>query len=120
MVYCSGHPLQLKRSTRKGIFDKPPKKRNFGELFNCKPFVGNQLLPERIVKGKYKGQLKKNKVGNYVYKQQSAESNPNLEYLFAKRNGFHSHPADWFNMFFPKKRTRRVLSSAVTIDELTG
>ena len=30
------------------------------------------------------------------------------------------HPADWFNIFFPKKRTRRVLSSAVTIDKLTS
>ena len=114
-------PTTTEEEHKNADFDERPKKRNFGESFDREPFVGNQLLPERILKGKYRGQLKKNKVGNYIYKQQqSEESNPNLEYLFAKGIGFHSHPADWFNMFFPKKRSRRVLASAVTIDELTS
>ena len=48
--------------------------------------------------------MKKNKVGNYIYKQQqSEESNLNLEYLFAKGIGFHLHPADWFNIFPQRK-----------------
>ena len=81
-------------------FDEHSKKRNFGESFVCKPFAENHLLLEKIIKGKYK----RDKVGNFIYKQQpSEELIPNLEYLFAKGIGFHSHPADWFNIFFPKE-----------------
>ncbi len=96
-----------------------PKKRIFGESSNREPFVGNHLLPKVITKGKSKGRLKKDKVGNFIYKQQqSEESIPNLKYLFSKGIGFHLHPADWFDTFFPQKRTRRTHPNAVTIHEL--
>ena len=102
-------------------FDDRPKKRNFGELFDREPFVGNHLLPEVISKGKSKGKLKKDKVGNFIYKQQQSEQSiPNLKYLFSKGIGFHLHPADWFDIFFPQKRTRRTHPNAVTIHELTS
>ena len=98
-----------------------PKKRNFNEIFERESFVTNHLLPERIKKGKSKGKLKKNQVGNYFYiQQESNKTNPNLKYLFDKGIGFHSHPADWFDIFFPQKRTRRTHPSAVTIHDLTS
>ena len=88
-------PTTTEEEHKNADFDGRPKKQNFGELFDHKAFIGNQLLSERKVKGKYKVQMKKNKVGNYVYEQQqSEESNPNLEYLFAKGIGFHLYPAD--------------------------
>ena len=61
-------PTTTEEEHKNADFDGRPKKKKIGELFDCEAFVGNQLLPERIVKGKHKGQIKKNKVGNYIYK----------------------------------------------------
>ena len=68
-----------------------------------------------------KGNFKKIKVGNYIYiQQESDKTNQNLKYLFDKGIGFHSHPADWLDIFFPQKRTQRTRPNAVTIHELTS
>ena len=42
---------------------------------------------------------------------------PNLDFLFLHNINLDSHPAEWFNIFFPKLRTKNTHLKAVTIEE---
>ena len=44
----------------------------------------------------------------------------NFEHLFANNINFESQPADWFDLFFPMKRTKDTHAKAVTMDDLTA
>ena len=48
------------------------------------------------------------------------ETVPNLEHLFKQGLGFDSHPAEWFDLFFPAKRTKGTHPKAVTMDDMTA
>ena len=95
-----------------------PKKRNYSEQFDRPPFVGaSTLLPEKNMRGR----LRKDNKGKHKYiKQVTNATVPNIEYLHKKGIDLDSHPADWFNIFFPKKRERDTHPKAVTMDELTA
>ena len=55
--------------------------------------------------------------GNYVYKKMASNITvPNLD-LFLHNINLDSHPAEWFNIFFPKLRTKNTHLKAVTIEE---
>ena len=98
-------------------FNARPKKRNYAEIFDCAPFAAEHLLPLR----NQRGRLRKDNTGKQIYsKQATTETVPNIEFLIANGIGLESHPADWFDIFFPKKRTRKTHPKAVTIDELTA
>ena len=75
-----------------------------------------RLLPERNTNGK----IKRDKNGNYAYKYQvTNETVINIEHLFANDIYFESQPADWFDLFFPMKRTKETHAKAVTMDDIT-
>ena len=97
--------------------DHRVKKRNYEEIFDRAPFISNVLLPVR----KVNGILQKKNTGEHVYKKQlCTEAVPNLEYLSANGIDKDSHPADWFNLFFPMDRDKNTHPKTVTIDELTS
>ena len=94
-----------------------PKKRNYGEVFDRAPFTSSVLLPVR----KQNGTLQRKSTGAYVYSlQSSVETVPDLKYLSEKGIDLKSHPADWFNLFFPRNRDKNTHPKTVTIDELTS
>ena len=98
-------------------FQDRPKKRNYAETFDHAPFVAERLLPQKNLRG----QFRKDRNGNFIYKKQpTTETVPNLEYLFTKGIGLESHPADWFELFFPRNRNRLTCPKAVTLDDLTA
>ena len=78
------------------------------------PFKVKQLLP---VKNKKTRKFKRNQNGGYYYEEQvTNETLPNLKFLFSNGIGFDSHPADWFNLFLPNKRTHKTHPKAVTME----
>ena len=48
------------------------------------------------------------------------ETVPNLEHLFEQGLGFDSHPAEWFDLFFPAKCIKGTHPKAVTMDDMTA
>ena len=94
------------------------KKRNYSETFDRDPFVQVELLlPEKNLRGRFK----KDKDGKHKYsKQYTTDTVPNIDNLHKKGIDLNSHPATWFDIFFPKKRDRRTHPKAVTMDELTA
>ena len=42
---------------------------------------------------------------------------PNLDFLFFHNINLDSHPAEWFNIFFPKSHTKNTHPKAVKIEE---
>ena len=42
---------------------------------------------------------------------------PNLDFLFLHNINLDSHPTKWFNIFFPKLRTKNTHPKAVTSEE---
>ena len=95
-----------------------PKKRNYSATFDRSPFVSHQqLLPEKNLRGRFR----KDNKGNFKYsKQTTTETIPNIEFLHSHGINLQSHPAQWFDIFFPRKRERTTHPKAVTFDELTG
>ena len=99
-------------------FCERPKKRNYNQIFYRMPFKSKRLLP---LKNEKTGKFKRKQNGEYYYKEQvTNETVPNLEFLFSNGIRFDSHPADWFNLFFPNKRSQKTHPKAVTMDELTA
>ena len=43
---------------------------------------------------------------------------PNLDLFILHNINLDSHPAEWFNIFFPKSRTKNTHPKSVTIEEL--
>ena len=82
-------------------FEDRPKKRNYSDTFDCRPFIREMvLLPHRNAKG----MLMKDSHGNYVYKKMASNATvPNLDFLFLHNINLDSHPAEWFNIFFPNR-----------------
>ena len=83
-------------------------------MFDRRPFIREMiLLPQRTAKG----MLMKDSHGNYDYKKMS--SNATVPYLdfFLQIINLDSHPAEWFNIFFPKLHTKNTHPKAVTIEE---
>ena len=67
------------------------------------------------------GALERYAHGGHCYKkQQSYATAPNLKYIFEKVIDFDSHPTDWFDLWFPKDRTKYPYHKAVTINEITS
>ena len=94
-----------------------PKKRNYAETFDRLPFINSVLLPAR----KPNGKLKQKSDGEYEYEKQLSDStHPNIEFLREKGIDLTSHPADWFDIFFPKDRVKGTDPKQVTVDELTS
>ena len=95
-----------------------PKKRNYNHQFDRSPFVVQEhLLPDKNMRGRFKKDAK----GQFKYRKQIHTGTiPNIEYLFQNNVGLDSHPADWFEIFFPKKRERQTHPKAVTMDEYTA
>ena len=76
-----------------------------------------RLLPEKDARGRFRKDAK----GQFKYtKQTHTTTIPNIEYLFENNVGLDSHPADWFKLFFPKKRERQTHPKSVTMDEYTA
>ena len=100
------------------LFMNLPNKHNYEETFYQAAFTApTRLLPERNTNGK----IKRDKNGNYAYKYQVMnETVINIEHLFANDIYFESQPADWFDLFFPVKRTKETHAKAVTMDNLTA
>ena len=42
---------------------------------------------------------------------------PNIDLFILRNINLDSHPAEWFNIFFPKLRTKNTHTKAVTIEE---
>ena len=81
------------------------------------PFAVECLLPEKNSRGRFR----KNNKNCFIYnKQLSTETVTNLEYLFARGIDLNSHLADWFDICFPKKRTRMTHPKAATMDTFTA
>jgi len=98
-------------------FAHKPKKRNYSMTFDRLPFIANRLLPVRNKSGRFR--RKQN--SEYIYKESpTVETIPNLNYIFSAGIGFDSHPADWFDLFFPRRRTKNTNPKAVTMDEYTA
>jgi len=98
-------------------FSDKAKKKNCLQTFDRMLFVANRLLP---VKNKSR-RFRRKQNGEYIYnKAQTVETVPNLSYLFEEGLGFDSHPANWFDLFFPSKRTKKTHSKAITMDEYTA
>ena len=95
-----------------------PRKRSYAEEFDRSPFTApSRLLPEKNKKGNYK----RDKNGGYCYtKQGTEETVPNFGYLFENGIGLESHPVEWFQLFFPMKRTKDTHPKATTMDDLTA
>ena len=75
------------------------KKRNYSEIFDRAPFICSALPSVR----KPNGILKRKNNGEDVYeKQVTTVTVPNLAYLTELGIDFESHPADWFNIFYPR------------------
>ena len=56
---------------------------------------------------------------NHVYKKMASNATvPYLDFLFLQNINLDSHPAEWFNIFFPKLHTKNTHPKAVTIEEL--
>ena len=98
-------------------FAEKPKKRNYSEMFDRRPFIAERLLPEKNDRGK----CKRDKDGKYCYKKQYSDKTvPNLKYLFKNGVNIESHPADYFDLFFPRNRTKDTHPKAVCIDDLNS
>ena len=95
-----------------------PKKRNYAEQFDRSPFTApTRILPEKNKTENYK----RDRNGDYLYTQQGTdETVPNLEHLLEKGLGFDSHPVEWFDLFFPVKRSKDRHPKAVTMDNMTA
>ena len=84
-------------------FTEKPKKRNYDETFDRRPFITERLLPEKNDKGK----CKRDKDGKYCYKNLHLDKTvPILEYLFMNRINIESHPDDYLNLLFPTNRKK--------------
>ena len=92
-----------------------PKKQNYSHQFDRSPFVTEErLLPEKNARGRFRKDAK----GQFQYtKQTHTTTIPNIEYLIENNVGLDSHPADWFEVFFPKKQERKTHPKSVTMDE---
>ena len=67
------------------------------------------------------GKMKMIALGKYNYKESpTTDTIPNLSFIFDNGIGFDSHPADWFEPYFPRKRKEIILQKEVTFDDLTG
>ena len=112
--------IRFRAPTEDNISNHPdqPKKRNYSHQFDRSPFVTEQrLLPEKNARGRFRKDAK----GQFQYtKQTHTTTIPNIEYLFENNVGLDSHPADWFELFFPKKRERQTHPKSVTMDEYTA
>ena len=53
----------------------------------------------------------------FIKKTASNVTLPNLYFLFLQNINLDSHPAEWFNILFPKLRTKNTHPKAVTIEE---
>ena len=59
-------------------------------------------------------------LGKYNYKESpTTDTVPNISFIFDNSLGFDSHPADWFDPYFPRKRKENTHPKAVTLDYLT-
>ena len=64
---------------------------------------------------------KRNKNGYYLYTQQvTDETVPNFEYLFENGVGLDSHPVEWFDLFFPMRRSKDTHPKATKMDNMTA
>ena len=55
--------------------------------------------------------------GKYVYKKMASNATvANLDFLFLHNINLDSHPAEWFNILFPKSRTKNTHPKAVKIE----
>ena len=97
------------------MFEDRPKKRKYIDTFDHFPFIRETIvLPHRTTNG----MLTKNSHGNYVYKKMASNSTvTNLDFLFLLNINLDSHPAERFNIFFPKLRTKDTHPKAVKIEE---
>ena len=63
--------------------------------------------------------LKQKENGEYCYEKESmVKTVPNLAFLFENRINFDSHPIDWFELFFPRIRTKSTHPKIVTLVDL--
>ena len=70
---------------------------------------------------KQNGTLQRKNTIKYFYTLQSnIETVPDLKYLSDKGINLNSHPANWFNLFFPRHRDKHTNPKAVTISDLTS
>ena len=65
--------------------------------------------------------LARDRQGKIIYEEkESTESWPNIDYLNGKRININSHPADWFDIFMPKKSKRQSHPSEVSIADFAS
>ena len=56
--------------------------------------------------------------GNYVYKKMASNATvPKLDLFLLHNINLESHPAEWFNILFPKLRTKNKTRKAVKSEE---
>ena len=87
-------------------------KRNYNKFLDCSPFVATILLQEQLSHCK----MKRGGYGAYYYKKQAtANTSPNLEYLFANGIGIESHCVDKFFRLFSTDQTKHTYPKALTV-----
>ena len=90
---------------------------NYNLHFDRSPFIKSVLQPEINTNGK----IKMTSLGKCSYKESpTIDTVPNLSFIVDNGLGFDSHPADWFDTYFPRKRKESTHPKAVTLDIFTG
>ena len=80
-------------------------KKNYSVTFDRPPFIQSTLQPSKL-----NGEFVYDRHGRHEYsKQPTTKTLPNIEYLHDRGISLLSHPADWFDIFFPKKNGGNVL-----------
>ena len=92
------------------------KKVNYTELnFDRPPFVSTPLLPKLDSVGRL---MKDTSTGEQLYEKRPTEDTvPNIKYLHDNDINLESHPAEWFNLLFPRKRKK---NSKCSVEDITS